>query len=117
MSLRRGDDAGTVKSKVISYTKMIMDELDEILDNNALEKAAELIAGARSLVIVSEGGSGTISRAASSPPASTHLGSPLAGAYASLCRSIHRSNVRPSSRSRSSVLRERSYEVPSASCS
>ena len=44
MSLRRGDDAGTVKSKVISYTKMIMDELDEILDNNALEKAAELIA-------------------------------------------------------------------------
>ena len=64
MSLRRGDDAGTVKSKVISYTKMIMDELDEILDNNALEKAAELIAGARSLVIVSEGGSGTISRAA-----------------------------------------------------
>ena len=59
-----GDGAGTVKSKGISYTKMVMEELEEILDNNALEKAAELIAGARSLVIVSEGGSGTISRAA-----------------------------------------------------
>ena len=64
MSLHRGDDVKTVKSKVISYTKMIMDQLDEILDERALEEAARLIAGARSLVIVSEGGSGTISRAA-----------------------------------------------------
>lgn len=64
MSLHRGDDVKTVKSKVISYTKMIMDQLDEILEERALEEAARLIAGARSLVIVSEGGSGTISRAA-----------------------------------------------------
>ncbi len=64
MSLRRGDDVHTVKSKVISYTKMIMDELNDILDDEALEKAAKLIAEAKSLVIVSEGGSGTISRAA-----------------------------------------------------
>lgn len=64
MSLRRGDDAGTVKNKVISYTKMIMDELAEILDDEALAKAAKLISEAKSLVIVSEGGSGTISRAA-----------------------------------------------------
>lgn len=64
MSLRRGDYVHTVKSKVISYTKMIMDELNDILDDEALEKAAKLIAEAKSLVIVSEGGSGTISRAA-----------------------------------------------------
>ena len=64
MSLRRGDDAGTVKNKVISYTKMIMDELGDILDNDALAEAARLISEAKSLVIVSEGGSGTISRAA-----------------------------------------------------
>ena len=64
MSLRRGDYVHTVKSKVISYTKMIMDELNDILDDEALEKAAKLIAEAKSLVIVSEGGSGTISLAA-----------------------------------------------------
>lgn len=64
MSLRRGDDVHTVKSNVISYTKMIMDELNDILDDEALEKAAKLIAEAKSLVIVREGGSGTISRAA-----------------------------------------------------
>lgn len=57
MSLRRGDDVHTVKSKVISYTKMIMDELNDILDDEALEKAAKLIAEAKSLVIVREGGS------------------------------------------------------------
>lgn len=64
MSLRPGDDARTVKSKVIGYTKMIMDELEDILDDKALAEAARLISEARSLVIVSEGGSGTISRAA-----------------------------------------------------
>lgn len=64
MSLRPGDDAGTVKNKVIGYTKLIMDELGETLDDGALAEAARLISEARSLVIVSEGGSGTISRAA-----------------------------------------------------
>ncbi len=64
MSLHPGDDVGTVKSKVISYTKMIMDQLDESLDNEALEKAAKMISEAKNVVIVSEGGSGTISRAA-----------------------------------------------------
>lgn len=64
MSLRRGDDVRTVKNKVINYTKLIMDELGEMLDDSALEEAARLISEAKSLVIVSEGGSGTISRAA-----------------------------------------------------
>lgn len=64
MSLRRGDDVGIVKSKVINYTKMIMDQLEQSLDNDALAKAADLIANAKRVLIVSEGGSGTISRAA-----------------------------------------------------
>lgn len=64
MSLHPGDDARTVKNKVIGYTKLIMDELGEMLDDAALAEAARLISEAKSLVIVSEGGSGTISRAA-----------------------------------------------------
>lgn len=64
MSLKRGDDVGMVKSKVINYTKMIMDQLEQSLDNDALARAADLIANAKRVLIVSEGGSGTISRAA-----------------------------------------------------
>lgn len=64
MSLRPGDDVGTVKNKVINYTKMIMEQLAASLDNDALERAAKMISEANHVVIVSEGGSGTISRAA-----------------------------------------------------
>lgn len=64
MSLKLGDSTRTIKSKVISYTKMIMDQLEESLDDDALEQTAKLIADADHVVIVSEGGSGTISRAA-----------------------------------------------------
>lgn len=64
MSLKRGDDVGMVKSKVINYTKMIMDQLEQSLNNDALARAADLIANAKRVLIVSEGGSGTISRAA-----------------------------------------------------
>jgi len=64
MSLQQGDDAGAVKSKVISYTKMVLDQLEESLDNDALQKAADMLSQANHVVIVCEGGSGTISRAA-----------------------------------------------------
>lgn len=64
MSLKPGDDVKTVKGKVICYTKMIMDQLYESLNDEALERTAKLISQAKHLVIVSEGGSGTISRAA-----------------------------------------------------
>ena len=45
--LRRGDDVRTVKNKVINYTKLIMDELGEMLDDSALEEAARLISEAK----------------------------------------------------------------------
>jgi len=64
MNLQPGDDAGAVKSKVIDYTKMVLDQLEESLDNDALQKAADMISGANHVVILSEGGSGTIARAA-----------------------------------------------------
>lgn len=64
MSIKPGDPVATVKSKVIAYTKMIMDQLEETLDDQALEQAARIISQANCVLIVSEGGSGTISRAA-----------------------------------------------------
>lgn len=64
MSLKRGDDVGTVKSKVISYTKMVLDQLNNSIDNDALSAAAQYIIDSDNVIIVSEGGSGTMGRAA-----------------------------------------------------
>lgn len=64
MELSRGDDAETVKTKVIQYMKLIIDQLQVSLDAQALQRAADMFAGARQVVIISEGGSGTIARAA-----------------------------------------------------
>ena len=64
MDLAKGDDAETVKNKVIQYTKMIVDQLEVSLDASLLQKAADMIGSAAHVVIVGEGGSGTICRAA-----------------------------------------------------
>ncbi|MBS1419709.1 MAG: MurR/RpiR family transcriptional regulator [Firmicutes bacterium] len=64
MDLAKGDDAETVKNKVIQYTKMIVDQLQVSLDASLLQKAADMIGSAAHVVIVGEGGSGTICRAA-----------------------------------------------------
>lgn len=64
MNLRRGDSVHDVKSKVICFTKSIMDQLEESLDDEALKQAAALLSEAKHVVIVSEGGSGTIGHAA-----------------------------------------------------
>ncbi len=64
MELEYGDKPESVKSKVINYSKMIIDQLQSSLDADALQRAADLLTHARSIVIHAEGGSGTISRAA-----------------------------------------------------
>lgn len=64
MNLSREDDAEAVKNKVIQYTKMIVDQLQVSLDAELLQKAADIISTANHVVILAEGGSGTISRAA-----------------------------------------------------
>lgn len=64
MDLTKGDNAETVKNKVIQYTKMIVNQLQVSLDASQLQKAADMIGGAAHVVIVGEGGSGTICRAA-----------------------------------------------------
>lgn len=63
MDLHRGDDADTVKNKVIQYMKMIVDQLQVSLNPELLQSAADMISGARHVVILGEGGSGTIARA------------------------------------------------------
>ena len=64
MDLDRGDNVHQIKQKVISFTKMVADHLMESLDDQALACAAQEILRAEQLVIVGEGGSGTICRAA-----------------------------------------------------
>lgn len=64
MDLTQGDDAETVKNKVIQYTKMIVDQLMVSLDAELLQQAADMLSTARRVLILSEGGSGTIARAA-----------------------------------------------------
>ena len=64
MDLDRGDHVHQIKQKVISFTKMVADHLMESLDDQALACAAQEILRAEQLVIVGEGGSGTICRAA-----------------------------------------------------
>lgn len=64
MDLAKGDSAEEVKHKVINYMKMVMDQLMDSLDAELLQIAAEKLSKAHSVLIVSEGGSGTIARAA-----------------------------------------------------
>lgn len=64
MDLVKGDDADTVKNKVIQYMKMIVDQLQISLNPKLLQKAADMISDAEHVVILAEGGSGTIARAA-----------------------------------------------------
>lgn len=64
MDLAQGDDAETVKNKVIQYTKMIVDQLMVSLDAALLQQAADMLSTAKRVIILSEGGSGTIARAA-----------------------------------------------------
>ena len=64
MDLKRDDDVAQVKRKVITFTKAVLDQLAESLDDRELEAAAKAIAGAGQIVIVGEGGSGTICRSA-----------------------------------------------------
>ncbi len=64
MDLVKGDDSATVRNKVIAYSKMIIDQLQDTLNPDKLEEAARMISSARHVVITSEGGSGSIARAA-----------------------------------------------------
>ena len=64
MDLTPGDNVHQIKQKVINFTKMVVGHLEEVLEDDALAQAAEAIAQARQVVILGEGGSGTISRAA-----------------------------------------------------
>lgn len=64
MDLKKGDDAETVANKVVQYMKMVLDQLKLSLEPELLQKAADKLAGANHVVILAEGGSGTIARAA-----------------------------------------------------
>lgn len=64
MDLSREDDVHQIKQKVVNFTKMVVDHLMESLDDEALARAAHEISQAGQVVIVGEGGSGTICRAA-----------------------------------------------------
>lgn len=64
MDLKKGDDAETVTNKVLQYMKMVLDQLKLSLEPELLQKAADKFAGANHVVILAEGGSGTIARAA-----------------------------------------------------
>ena len=64
MDLRRSDSVGEIKRKVVNFTKLVLDQLMETLDDSAMEAAAQAIAGASHVVVLGEGGSGSISRAA-----------------------------------------------------
>lgn len=64
MDLKREDSAPQIKRKVINFTKMVINHLTETLDDASLDKAAQMIISARQVIIVGEGGSGTICRAA-----------------------------------------------------
>lgn len=64
MDLKKGDDAETVTNKVLQYMKMVLDQLKLSLEPELLQKAADKLADANHVVILDEGGSGTIARAA-----------------------------------------------------
>ncbi len=64
MDLKKGDDAETVTNKVLQYMKMVLDQLKLSLEPELLQKAADKLTDANHVVILAEGGSGTIARAA-----------------------------------------------------
>ncbi|MGE4276786.1 MAG: MurR/RpiR family transcriptional regulator [Lawsonibacter sp.] len=64
MDLNQDDSVGEIKHKVINFTKVVLDQLNETLSEDALAQAAKMIAGANKVVIIGEGGSGTICRVA-----------------------------------------------------
>ena len=64
MDLKKGDDAETVTNKVLQYMKMVLDQLKLSLEPELLQKAADKLADSNHVVILAEGGSGTIARAA-----------------------------------------------------
>lgn len=64
MDLKKGDNAETVTNKVLQYMKMVLDQLKLSLEPELLQKAADKLADANHVVILAEGGSGTIARAA-----------------------------------------------------
>ena len=64
MDLQPDDSVGEVKRKVVGFTKLVLDKLIETLDDDAMEAAAKAISAANQVVIIGEGGSGSISRAA-----------------------------------------------------
>jgi len=64
MDLEPTDNVGEVKRKVVNFTKSVLDQLNETLDDQALEQAAKAVVEASKVIIIGEGGSGTICRAA-----------------------------------------------------
>lgn len=64
MDLRRGDNVHQIKRKVINFTKLVIDHLMESLDDQKLSQAAREISQAGRVIIIGEGGSGTICHAA-----------------------------------------------------
>lgn len=64
LELSRDDSVHDIRQKVINFTKAVLDQLNETLSDEALTEAARLISGAHKVVIVGEGGSGSIARAA-----------------------------------------------------
>ncbi len=64
MDLRHGDSAQKVKEKVIAYNKLLLDQLDSAMDAGKLQEISDMLVNARQIVIMGEGGSGTICRAA-----------------------------------------------------
>lgn len=64
MDLDQEDSVGEIRRKVINFTKVVLDQLNETLSDDALDQAAKMIAKAKKIVIIGEGGSGTICRVA-----------------------------------------------------
>ena len=60
MQLCPDDDAKAVKTKVCNFTKYAIDQLESTLDPDVLQETAQLISDASRVILMGEGGSGTI---------------------------------------------------------
>ena len=59
-AIEREDDIATIKQKFANLNRMIIDETMQMLDNETLEKAIDKLVQARRILIIGEGGSGSI---------------------------------------------------------
>lgn len=59
-AIEREDDIATIKQKFANLNRMIIDETMQMLDNETLERAIDKLMHAKRILIIGEGGSGSI---------------------------------------------------------